>query len=122
MTLDCHPLIVRTVASLKPNTAEARCMTTREGSRASVRREGRRIIRKGGIKRVADRRSFPPRLSPRPSVPAGRRRDVLQRHSFSGSPLYNVSHFTPVVTKASYNIDALDDAWYNAPPAGGTRR
>ena len=35
MTLDCHPLIARTVASLKPNTAEARCMTTREGSRAS---------------------------------------------------------------------------------------
>jgi hypothetical protein len=43
MTLDYHPLIARTVASLKPNTAEARCMTTREGSRASqVRREGRR--------------------------------------------------------------------------------
>ena len=35
MTLDYHPLIARTVASLKPNTAEARCMTTREGSRAS---------------------------------------------------------------------------------------
>src|SRR5215471_2312787 len=35
MTLDYHPLIVCTVASLKPNTAEARCMTTREGSRAS---------------------------------------------------------------------------------------
>jgi hypothetical protein len=33
-----------------------------------------------------------------------------------------VSHFTPVVTKASYNIDALDDAWYHTPAAGGTRR
>jgi hypothetical protein len=51
-----------------------------------------------------------------------KRRDVLQRHSFRRSPRYNVSHFTQVVTKASYNIDALDDAWYHAPAAGGIRR
>src|SRR5215831_11078047 len=40
MTLDYHPVIARTVASLKPNIAEASCMTTREGSRAS--RDGAR--------------------------------------------------------------------------------
>jgi len=98
-------------------------MTTREGSRAS--RYGAKDA--GSFGRAVSSALltvdlFRPGFPPRPSVPAGSRRDVLQRHSFSGPPLYNVSHFTPVVTKASYNIDALDDAWYNAPPAGGTRR
>jgi hypothetical protein len=71
MTLDCHPLIVRTVASLKPNTAEARCMTTREGSRAS--RYGAKDA--GSLGRAVS--SALPTVDlfrpcpPRPSVPAG---------------------------------------------------
>jgi hypothetical protein len=39
--------------------------------REQGRREGRRIIRNGGIKRVADRLSFPPLPSPGRRCPRG---------------------------------------------------